>query len=50
MGAGALPALADGEKKTYDSLLNFLTNDGKFNFFLAHGYNMWFAWVVLGLT
>jgi hypothetical protein len=48
--AGALPALADGDVKTYSSFLNFLTNDGQFNFFLRHGYNMWVAWFILGMS
>ena len=51
LSAGALPAFAEQvDKKTYDNLLAFLTNDFKFNFFLAHGYNMWIAWTVLGST
>lgn len=49
--AGALPALAaTGDMKTYSSFLNFLTNDGKFNFFLSHGYNMWVAWFGMGMA
>lgn len=47
---GAYPALAEETKKTYATYLDFLTNDGKFNFFLSHGYNLWIAWFGLGLT
>lgn len=47
---GAFPAIADETKRTYASYLDFLTNDGKFNFFLSHGYNLWIAWFGLGLT
>ena len=50
LALGSMPALAAGDVKTYTNYLNFLTNDFKFNFFLAHGYNMWIAWVGLGVT
>lgn len=46
----ASPAIAEDTKRTYGNFLAFLTNDGKFNFFLSHGYNLWIAWFVLGLT
>lgn len=45
-----MPALAAGDVKTYSSFINFLTNDGKFNFFLSHGYNMSVAWFGMGMT
>ena len=47
---GAFPALAEETKRTYATYLDFLTNDGKFNFFLAHGYNLWIAWFGLGMA
>ena len=51
---GASPAFAKASKaveyKTYTSFAKFLTDDGKFNFLLSHGYNMVVAWVLLGLT
>lgn len=47
---GAMPAIAEETKRTYATYLDFLTNDGKFNFFLSHGYNLWIAWFGLGLA
>ena len=49
MTSGAFPAIAEETRKTYDNYLAFLTNDGKFNFFLSHGYNLWIAWFGMGM-